>query len=65
MAIFSKPETRLLCITFVLALMRAMDPLHPLNDSKSALPGLSEMLCGLGTDRGSLNMISRRFHEPY
>ncbi|KAJ2737778.1 hypothetical protein GGI20_006379, partial [Coemansia sp. BCRC 34301] len=65
MAVFSKPETRILCITFALALVRAVDPPHPLNDPKSALPDLDQVLCELGTDRASLSMVSRRFHEPY
>ncbi|KAJ1822242.1 hypothetical protein LPJ60_002142 [Coemansia sp. RSA 2675] len=65
MAVFSKPETRLLCIILALALVRSVDPLHPLNDPKSTLTDLDDVLRGLGTDRGSLSMISRRFHEPY
>ncbi|KAJ2818294.1 hypothetical protein FBU31_005926 [Coemansia sp. 'formosensis'] len=65
MAVFSRPETQLLCITFTLALVKSMDPQHPLNDPKSTLLDLDKVLCALGTDRGSLSMISRRFHEPY
>ncbi|KAJ2865369.1 hypothetical protein GGH94_002264 [Coemansia aciculifera] len=65
MAMFNKSETRLLCITFTLALAKSMYPQHPLNDPKSTLLGLDDVLGGLGTDRGSLSMISRRFHEPY
>ncbi|KAJ2118274.1 hypothetical protein IW146_000054 [Coemansia sp. RSA 922] len=65
MAVFNKSETRLLCITFALALVKSMYPQHPLNDPKSTLLDLDDVLGGLGTDRSSLSMISRRFHEPY
>ncbi|KAJ1667929.1 hypothetical protein EV178_000863 [Coemansia sp. RSA 1646] len=66
MVVFKKPEQQLLGIVLLLALARSIDSLRKqLEAGSEAARELDRIMDGLGTDRGSMNMVSRRFHEPY
>ncbi|KAJ2508564.1 hypothetical protein H4217_008523 [Coemansia sp. RSA 1939] len=66
MAVFKKPEQRLLAVVVLLALARSMDPLREqLEAEGEAAQELERIMKELGTDTGSMRMVSRRLHEPY
>ncbi|KAJ1788905.1 hypothetical protein LPJ59_005449, partial [Coemansia sp. RSA 2399] len=66
MVVFKKPEQQLLGIVLLLALARSIDSLRvELEAGNEAARELDRIMDELGTDRGSMNMVSRRFHEPY
>ncbi|KAJ1993222.1 hypothetical protein GGI25_003737 [Coemansia spiralis] len=66
MVVFKKAEQQLLSIVLLLTLARSMASLgKTIEGDYKAAQELDYVLSELGTDRGSMSMVARRFHEPY
>ncbi|KAJ1965381.1 hypothetical protein GGI12_000813 [Dipsacomyces acuminosporus] len=65
MVVFNKPELRVLCITFLMALAQSMDSLKQELDDIEVSQRLDTLLQELHVERSMLSMISKRFHESF